>query len=126
VILAAPFEIPPLSAWLYFVFHLFAAATHVISVVLLVAQWFSFMAGVRRSTRIIGMVAHGTASIMHFVFATIGFFNWRIRAPDGTVPWWFVLVMAGVGIGLPTYVFSVQRDLLVLRRRVQDEEERSR
>jgi hypothetical protein len=123
VILAAPFEIPPLSAWLYFVFHLFAAVTHAISVLLLVLQWFSFMAGVRRSTRVIGMVAHGSASIMHFVFATIGFFNWRIRAPDGTVPWWFVLVMAGVGIGLPAYVFSVQRDLLVLRRVLLPEKE---
>ncbi len=122
-VVAVELALPPLSAWLYFLFHLFAAVTHIISVLLLVLQWFSFMAGVRRSTRVIGMVAHGSASIMHFVFATIGFFNWRIRAPDGTVPWWFVLVMAGVGIGLPAYVFSVQRDLLILQRLLAPREE---
>jgi hypothetical protein len=115
VITAAALALPPLSAWLYFVFHLIAAVTHTGSLVLLVVQW-SFMSGIRRTTRAIGMVAHGSAAIMHFVFAAIGFFNWRIRAPDGSTPWWFVLVMAGVGLGLPAYVFLVQRDLLVLRR----------
>ncbi len=123
MISAAALTLPPLSAWLYFVFHLFAAVTHLISLLLLVMQWFSFMAGVRRSTRVIGMVAHASSAVMHFVFAFIGYFNWRIRAPDGTTPWWFVLVVAGVGIGLPAYVFSVQRDLLVLRRMLAPREE---
>ncbi len=120
MILASAHDLPAPSAWLYFVFHLIASVSHFCSVVLLLASW-GRQAGLRWPTRVFGIMAHGGAVGMHAVFGTIGFFNWRIRAPDGTVPWWFLIIMGILAIGLPMYLLFAQRDVLVSRRR-RDEE----
>ncbi len=113
MILAQTLDLPSLSAWLYFVLHLLAVVAHVSAMFLLTLGW-DGRSGLAPLTRFFGACAHIGSAVLHGVFAMVGFFNFRIRAPDGTVPLWMLLTTLVLAVGWAGYVLLAQRDLLVL------------
>lgn len=103
--------LPPTSAWIYFVLHLLAGATHLIAA-LMVLSPLAKRFGLSTRTRVAGVVAHGGSAFLHGFLGVNSFFGWSTRNADGTVPPHSMAIVAAIAIGLPLYLYLAQRDVL--------------
>ncbi len=105
-------DLPPTSAWFFFVLHLLAGMTHLVSVLMTVSP-IGKRAGLRVSTRIAGIMAHGGGAALHFLIGLNSFFGLSLRNPDNTVPFHSMFIIVMIAIGLPTYLYLAQADVLI-------------
>jgi hypothetical protein len=110
-ILAVSIELPPISAWFFFLLHLICALTHFSSTILLMSRW-AVTSGLQTRTRVFGIMAHLGGGLLHVFLGINSFFGLSLRFADGTVPWWSMSLLVMMAIGLPAYLVSAQRDML--------------
>jgi hypothetical protein len=104
---------PAWDAYLYFILHLFVAVLHVVATAMLITA-----AGVASrfsvGTRVFGIIGHVGQLALHVILGVVAFFNFRLRGMDGEIPWWLMLAVAMIAIGLPFYLWGARRDLTEL------------
>jgi hypothetical protein len=66
-------------------------------------------------------MAHGGAGVLHFFLGINSFFGLSTRNPDGTVPWFSMLIVACIAVGLPCYLRFAQQDIFVQAKRAAGE-----
>jgi Na+/phosphate symporter len=114
-------ELPPTSAWFFFVLHLLAAMTHLVSVTMTLSP-IGKKAGLRVRTRVAGIMSHGGAAALHVLLGLNSFFNWSLRNPDGTVPFHSMFVVVMITIGLPLYLYFAQADVIIQAKKKRESE----
>ncbi len=67
------------------------------------------------ATRAAGTAAHLGQLALHVILGTVAFFNWRLRGENGEIPWWLMVSVVLIAVGLPLYLRAAHRDLVVRR-----------
>ncbi len=101
---------PDLDAYVYFVLHLFIGVVHTVAVLILVTAG-GRVSGLSKRTRLFGVMTHGGQLSLHVILGTVAFFNWRLRYEDGSIPWWLMVVVVMIAIGMPLYLRGAHKDI---------------
>ncbi len=118
MILAA-IDLPPTSAWFYFLLHLLAATVHITSVVLTLSP-LGARIGLRLRSKVAGIMSHGGSAALHVFLGINSFFGLSTRNPDGTVPAHSMLIVAMIAIGLPLYLYFAKADMEIQAERKRE------